>query len=73
MMSMEKGVIVTVSRKQKLNVANSTELEFVSIADVLGVMMWCKYFMETQGYMIKNNLLCQNNKSTYCLPKMDVI
>ena len=49
MMSMGKGVIVNVSRRHKLNIGSSTESESVSIADVLGVMTWCKYFMEAQG------------------------
>ena len=68
-MSMGKGAIVNVSRKHKLNVGSSTESELVSIADVLGVMMWCKYFMEAQGYTIDNNLLYQDNKSTILLAK----
>ena len=56
-MSMGRGAIVNVSRRHKLNVGSSTESELVSIADVLGVMIWCKYFMEAQGYTIDNNLL----------------
>jgi hypothetical protein len=64
MMSMGRGAIVNVSRKHKLNIGSSTESELVSIADVLGAMMWCKYFMEAQGYTIDNNLLYQDNKST---------
>ena len=69
MMSMGKGAIVNVSRRHKLNVGSSTESELVSIADVLGVMIWCKYFMEAQGYTIDNNLLYQDNKSTILLAK----
>ena len=57
MMSMGKGAIVNVSRRHKLNVGSSTESELVSIADVRGVMIWCKYFMEAQGYTIDKNLL----------------
>ena len=49
MMSMGKCAIVNVSRKHKLNVGNSTESELVSIADVLEVMIWFKYFMEVQS------------------------
>ena len=45
MMSMGKGAIVNISRKHKMNVASSTDSELVSIADVLGMIMWCKYFM----------------------------
>ena len=69
MMSMGKGAIVNISRKHKMNVASSTESELVSIADVLGMIMWCKYFMEAQGYTIENNILYQDNKSTILLAK----
>ena len=56
-MSMGKGAMVNISRKHKLNVGSSTESELVSIADVLGMMMWCTYFMEAQIYTIENNIL----------------
>ena len=69
LMSMGRGAIVSISRKHKLNVGSSTEAELVSIADVLGMMMWCKYFMEAQGYTIESNLLYQDNKSTILLAK----
>ena len=70
MMSMGKGSIVNVSRNHKLNTGSSTEAELVSISDVLGMMMmWCKYFMEAQGYTIENNILYQDNKSTIFLAK----
>ena len=29
--------------------------------------MWCKYFMEAQGYVIENNILYQDNRSTILL------
>ena len=69
MMSMGKGATVNVSRRHKLNFGSSTESELVSIADVLGVMIWCKYFMEAQGYTIGNNLLYLDNNSTMLLAK----
>ena len=69
MMTMGRGALINISRKHKLNVGSSTESELVSIADVLGVMMWSKYFMEAQGYTIENNVLYQDNKSTILLAK----
>ena len=69
MMSMGKGSTANVLRKHKLNTGSLTEAELVSIADVLGMMMWCKYFMEAQGYTIENNILYQDNKSTILLAK----
>ena len=69
MMSMGKGDIVNIARKHKMNLGSSTELELVSIADVVGVIMWCKYFMEDQGYTIESNVLYQDNRSTILLSK----
>ena len=48
-MSMGKGAIVNIARKHKMNVGSSTESELVIIADVLGMIMWGKYFMKDQG------------------------
>ena len=45
-MSMGKGAMVNISRKHKLNVGSSAESELVSIANVLGMMIWYKYFMD---------------------------
>ena len=33
------------------------------------MIMWCKYFMESQGYTIEYNILYQDNKSTILLSK----
>ena len=68
-MLMGRDAIVNVSRKHKLNVGSSIESELVSIADILGVMMCCKHFIEAQGYTIDNNHLYQDNKSTILLAK----
>ena len=69
MMSMGKGAIVNLARKHKMNGGSSTKSELVSIADVLGMILWYKYFMEDQGYPMKNNVFYQNNKSTILLAK----
>ena len=69
MMYMGKGALVNIARKHKLNTGSLTEAELVSIVDALGMMMWCKYFMEAQGYTIGNNILYQDNKSTILLAK----
>jgi hypothetical protein len=47
------------------------ELELVSIANILGSVMWSTYFIESQGYTVKNNVLYQDNKSTILLAKND--
>ena len=70
---MGRGALINVSRKHKLNVGSSTESELVSIADVLGIMIWNKYFMEAQGYTIENNVLYQDDKSTILLAKCTLL
>ena len=52
-----------------MNVASATESELVSISYVLVIIMWCKYFMEAQGYTFENTILYQDNKSTILLAK----
>ena len=69
MLTMGGGALINVSRKHKLNIGSSTKLKLISIANVLRILMWSKYFMEAQGYTIKNNVLYQNNKSTTLLAK----
>ena len=43
--SMSKGAMINNSRKHKLNAGSSTKSELVSMVGVLGMMMYCKYFM----------------------------
>ena len=67
MISMGKGALVNISKKQKLNAGSSTKCELISIADILKMMMWCKYFIKAQDYTVENNILYQDNKSTILL------
>ena len=66
-MTMGKGAIYSMSRKQKLNTRSSTEAELVGADDAAGLILWTKLFLEAQGYEIKNNILYQDNKSTILL------
>ena len=52
-----KSYILSLSIKQKMNTASSTEAELVGIADALGLIMWVKYFMEAQVYTIDSNIM----------------
>ncbi len=64
---MEKGAIISVSRKQKLNTRSSTEAELVGADDMSNMILWTKLFMEAQGYPLKENILHQDNKSAILL------
>jgi hypothetical protein len=61
-MTMGRGAIVSISRKQKLNTRSSTEAELVAVDDVIGPMLWTKNFIEAQGYGCRTTLL-QDNQS----------
>jgi len=63
-MTMGKGVIQSVSTKQKINTRSSTEAELVSFDDILSRCMWTKLFYEAQGYGLDENLVYRDNQST---------
>ena len=66
-MTMGKGAIQSLSRKQKLNMRSSTEAELVAADDTAGMVLWTKLFLEEQGYGIEKNMLYQDNKSAILL------
>jgi hypothetical protein len=66
-MTMGKGAITSISRKQKMNTRSSTEAELVAAADVVGSIVWTKLFLEAQGYPIAENILYQDNRSAILL------
>jgi hypothetical protein len=66
-MTMGKGGMQVLSRKQKLNTRSSTEAELVGVDDVITMILWTKLFMEHQGYPIEKNILYQDNQSAILL------
>ena len=66
-MSMGKGAIMSMSRKQKLNTRSSTESELVGADDASTMILWTRLFMEAQGYNIEKNILYEDNKSAILL------
>ena len=66
-MTMGKGAVTSVSRKQGLNTRSSTEAEVVAADEIVGSMLWSKLFLEAQGYGVQDNILFQDNKSAMLL------
>ena len=64
LMTMGKGAIVSKSTKQKINTKSSTEPELVALDSELPKILWCLYFIESQGYGIDENVVFQDNLST---------
>ena len=68
-LSLGRGFPIVSSTKQKLNTRSSTETEVVGADDFMPAILWTRYFMEAQGYTIRDNILFQDNKSAMLLEK----
>jgi hypothetical protein len=68
-MSLGKGSAYSASTRQKLNTKGSTEAELVGVNDLMPQVLWTRYFLEAQGYGVKDVKLYQDNQSTILLAK----
>jgi hypothetical protein len=66
-MSMGKGCVYAVSRRQRLNTTSSTEAELVGVGDVMGLVLWTRRFLKAQGYTVSDNIVYQDNQSAMLL------
>jgi hypothetical protein len=62
-----KGVVQSVSRKQKLNTKSSTEAELIGVNYISVMILWTKWFLEAHGYDMEKNIWYQDNKSAILL------
>jgi hypothetical protein len=65
-MTMGKGSIINISRKQSINTRSSTEAELVAADDAAGPLLWTRRFLEAQGYN-NDHVLYQDNRSAMLL------
>ena len=63
------GVISLKLSKQKLKTTSLTKAELISTSDCLLKLSLHQYFIEAQEYLIKNNIILQDNKSTILIAK----
>jgi hypothetical protein len=68
-LSLGRGFPTVGSTKQKLNTRSSTETEVVGADDFMPAVCWTRYFMQGQGYQVKDNVLYQDNKSAILMEK----
>ena len=66
-LSLGRGFPVVISTKQKLNTKSSTESELVGVDDCMPAVCWTRYFLNAQGYGVKENLVYQDNRSAILL------
>ena len=62
-MSLGNGTLASLSKKQKLNMKNTTEMEMVGAGDALPQMLWGVYFTEAQGYYIDQIIVFRYNQA----------
>jgi hypothetical protein len=67
--SLGKGTIYNTSTRQKLNTKNSTKSELVGVNNVMPQILWTRYFLESQGYGVKESIIYQDNQSSILLEK----
>ena len=65
-----KGAVQTISSKQKLNTASSTEAELVAANEAVGPAQWMRQFLLEQGYTC-NTTIYQDNTSAILLRRME--
>jgi hypothetical protein len=61
MMTLGKGAMQSIARKQKMNVQSSTEGKLIAVDDAATMILWTKLFLETQGYNVEKNIFFQEN------------
>ena len=66
-MLLGKGSVTASNRKQGMNTHSSTEAEIVGSNKSVGPMLWTLLFMEVQKYLLEQNILYQDNKSSILL------
>ena len=54
MFSLGRGAVYSASTKQKIMTPSSTEAEVVAVADMMPKILWCRYFMESQGCIVED-------------------
>jgi len=64
---MGRGIIICKSVKQKINTKSSTEAELVALSDSISMAIWCRNFLEEQGYTMPPASVFQDNQSTIAM------
>ena len=62
-MTMGTGGAYVQSNKKNMTTKSSTEAELVGVDDVLAQVIYTRYLLKEQVYMIHNNIIYQDNQS----------
>ena len=58
-MALGKGYVYPCSNAQKINKKSSTEIELVTVDDVIPMVLWTRCFLMAQGYKVTDNIFYQ--------------
>ena len=61
------GLFYSTSMKQRVNVRSSAEAELIVVTDMMVMILWTCHFLDEQGFIVKDNILFQDNHSTMLL------
>ena len=68
-MSLGKGAVYSFSTKQHINTRSLTKAELVGVNDAMSLVLWTRHFLEAQGFLVKDNVIFQDNESTMLLAR----
>ena len=68
-MSFGQGMPISFLWKQKINTRSSTEVELIGVDDALRHILWCRYFLQEQGYDMEPSIVYQDNMSAMLMEK----
>ena len=68
-LTMGKGTVYGGSLKHKLNSKSSTEAELISVSDGINQVLWTRYFLECQGYVVNSSTIYQDNEASILLER----
>ena len=63
MVSVWRGAITGLLRKQNIYGKSSNKYELIGVDDTLSQILWSKYFVEAQGYTAEQIFIYQDNNS----------
>ena len=66
---MGRGFPISASTDQKLNTQSSTKTELVIVDDFMPGIIWTRNFLEAQEYVVRENIIFQDNRSSMLLKK----
>jgi hypothetical protein len=67
MMTLGKGVMQSITRKQKMKMQSSTEGKVVAADNAATMILWTKLFLEAQGYDVEKNIVyIKTVKAQFC-------